>query len=85
MENKNNTNNLGCGCLVIFLIVIILGVMGMFETCNDNSKKNTSYEKILENGQRKSITGEPMTRQEKDAMKSFNKWKQEEKAKKYSR
>ena len=78
MENNNNSN-WGCGLAVAIVLIVLLFAIG---ACSSDSKDD--YRRTLESGQRKYYTGEKMTREEYNAVKSFNNWKSKQGSKSYS-
>lgn len=66
------------------IIAVLLGIILVFSFTGCGGEKS-QYEKDLENGQRKSYSGEPKTKGEQKALDDFNNWKSEENAKKYSK
>ena len=58
------------------LILILIGA------CSSDS--DDDYRKTLESGRAKYYTGQEMTREEYNAVKSFNKWKSNQGTKTYS-
>lgn len=60
--------------LAACLLVMLLFCTG----CSDDS-----YRQTLESGQRKAYSGQPMTKQEYNAVKNFNKWKANQGSKTY--
>ena len=75
MENNQNGSKLG----IVILVVIAILLLG---SCGSSS--DDDYRETLESGQRKYYTGEDMTKEEYDAVKSFNKWKSKQGEKSYS-
>lgn len=70
----------------IFLALIILGIfIGITDKKDKKTTTRPSYEDNLRNGRVKEVTGEKMTDSEKRALNNFNKWKNEEDAKKKSK
>ena len=75
MSQKNST---GGNILIILICVAIIGILVLAVGGSDDS-----YGKILESGQRKYYSGQPMTQQEYNAVKGFNKWKDSQGSKTY--
>lgn len=73
-------NKSGGGSTILIIILIILLVAGIGSCGGDNDDE---YKKMLESGQEKYYNGEPMTREEYDAVNSFNEWKDKQGSKTY--
>lgn len=73
---KTNGNSMGCLPIVI-IIFILIGLLG---SCSDS---DDDYRDTLESGQQKYYSGEEMTEEEYNAVKSFNEWKDKQSDKTY--
>lgn len=77
--SNNNGGNAGSAILIIIVIVAMLGIIGSCFSSNDD------YKKTLNDGLNKYYSGDEMTKQEHDAVKSYHKWMNDQKKnKKYS-
>ena len=77
-EQKMNKNSSGNSFLVLIVVLVLLALIGSCSNSDDD------YKNILESGQKKYYTGQAMTKQEYDAVKSFNNWKSKQGQKTYS-
>ena len=69
----NNTGNNG-GSFITIAIIVIAIIMGV-ATCNsDNSSSRQKQADTLKSGLNKYYSGENMSKEEYDAVKSFNNW-----------
>jgi hypothetical protein len=65
----------------IVIILSCVGIMGLFTGC---SSSNDDYKDTLNSGLNKYNNGEKMNKNEYNAVKSYNKWKDKQTDKKYS-
>ena len=72
-------NGKGSVWAVILVVILLLACVG---SCSSDS--DDEYRKTLESGQQKYYSGQEMTREEYNAVKSFNKWKENQGPKTYS-
>lgn len=75
MTQKNSSSGKGW----IIAGIIILVILTLLSGGSDDS-----YRQTLESGQKKYYSGQPMTKQEYNAVKGFNKWKSSQGSKTYS-
>lgn len=66
---------------IIIAIVIVITVIG---SCS-NSNSNGKYKDTLDSGMKKYYNGDPMTKEEHDAVKNFNDWKNNQGEKTYDK
>ena len=66
------------GFWIVLVLVLLLG------SCSNTSSSRDSYRDTLERGQQKYYSGQKMTKEEYNAVKSFNKWKANQGEKSYS-
>lgn len=66
------------------LIIVFIGITVLSYAFCSCSSSEDEYRKTLESGQKKYYSGETMTKEEYNAVKSFNNWKNEQKNKKYN-
>lgn len=62
---------------VIIAVVVLLAIIG---SCG---KSNNSYEDTLKSGMEKYYSGDPMTKEEHDAVQNYNEWKNNQGEKRY--
>ena len=66
---------------VLGIILAMLIAVALLGGCTSSSKD--SYKDTLVSGQKKYYSGQPMTKQEYNAVKNFNKWKSSQGSKTY--
>ena len=74
--NENQNGSKWVIGIVVVIAILLLGSCG--------SSADDDYRQTLESGQRKYYSGESMTRDEYNAVKSFNNWKSKQGEKSYS-
>lgn len=76
----NGKKSGGIGIIgVIIAIIVLLAIIG---SCG---KSNDSYKETLNNGLEKYYNGDPMTKEEHDAVQNFNEWKNNQGEKTYDK
>lgn len=64
----------------LLLAFSLIALLGLCTGCGDGG----DYRRTLESGQQKYLTGQPMTKQEYNAVKNFNNWKSNQGTKTYN-
>lgn len=69
---------------IVFIIIAIIGFLSFIGSFSGGSGSNDTYRQNLESGYEKYQRGEKMTREEYNAVKNFNEWKDKQGEKTYS-
>ena len=69
--NKKGKGNGSSPLLIVVVVIVLLSALG---SCGGSSSDD-SYKETLNNGLEKYYNGDEMTKEEYDAVKSYNKWK----------
>jgi len=77
MANNNQNSGGGSAVGVILVIIILIGLIGSCGSSDDE------YRDTLDSGLEKYYNGDKMSKDEYDAVKGFNKWKDKQGEKTY--
>lgn len=64
----------------IMMVIMCVGMMGLFTGCSSDD----DYKDTLNSGLQKYYNGDNMSKEEYNAVKSYNNWKDKQSEKKYS-
>ena len=67
------------------IIGVIIAIIVLFAIIGSCGKSNDSYKETLNNGLEKYYNGDPMTKEEHDAVQNFNEWKNNQGEKTYDK
>lgn len=80
MKNTKTENN--SKYIIVCIIIVIVLIFTLIGACS-NSRDN--YKETLKNGMEKYYNGDPMSKEEHDAVKGFNDWKNNQGEKTYDK
>ena len=81
----NEKKSGGCGFGISGIIGIIIAIVIVFAGIGSCSNSNEKYKDTLDSGMKKYYNGDPMTKEEHDAVKNFNDWKNNQGEKTYDK
>lgn len=79
--NNSNSNSVG---IVVIVLIAFFSLLALIGSGSGGSSSNDTYRQNLESGYEKYQKGEKMTREEYNAVKNFNDWKDKQGEKTYS-
>ena len=81
----NKKKSGGCGFGISGIIGIIIAIVIVITVIGSCSNSNGKYKDTLDSGMKKYYNGDPMTKEEHDAVKNFNDWKNNQGKKTYDK